>query len=406
MSWLERIKEDLIIKCGDGKEYRPGWINAAKGKDYNVAEFDFEGVAGTYVHRKLPKGRKHALDLYFQGADHIEQAAAFESSADHPGRWEISHPYYGVIYVQPTAIAINNSELNISSVAVSVIETISLDDEEMTTEPMDAEVEDVAEEGLEIALESVATEPIVPAADIAVIRKDALTRYKTIAKKMRDYSDAEKYLNRLTDLNVKLNSATSTTLDIMQSLQSFSTFPYAALDAVADRLEMFETQYQIMKDLYLHLGRRMSYKSFELGASSTIFAMAMTAVQYVDEWAQEAADMIGMLVDLLNDFVVTIGGISSDIGSDPNGYMPNANTFKALTDAVNKAVLYLLDVTTNGKVEKTLFLQEDTDVFTLTHQLYGQDPDGEYLEKLIKINNISIYDLFGMKKDKAITYTA
>lgn len=46
MSWIDKIKTELIITCGDGKQYKPQWINAVKTKDYNVAEFEFPEVSG------------------------------------------------------------------------------------------------------------------------------------------------------------------------------------------------------------------------------------------------------------------------------------------------------------------------------------------------------------------------
>ena len=32
MSWIDKIKTELIITCGDGKQYKPQWINAVKNQ--------------------------------------------------------------------------------------------------------------------------------------------------------------------------------------------------------------------------------------------------------------------------------------------------------------------------------------------------------------------------------------
>jgi hypothetical protein len=45
MSWIENIKNDLQITTGDGKKYKPSWLNATKSIDYNISEFEFQKLA-------------------------------------------------------------------------------------------------------------------------------------------------------------------------------------------------------------------------------------------------------------------------------------------------------------------------------------------------------------------------
>ena len=92
MSWLDQIKNDLTIVTGDGKRYTPLHINAVKEKEYNTVEFNFPGVSGSLVSRRLPKGRRYALELYFQGEDNTTIADAFETSADDPRPWTPQPP--------------------------------------------------------------------------------------------------------------------------------------------------------------------------------------------------------------------------------------------------------------------------------------------------------------------------
>ena len=94
MSWLEKVENKLTITCGDGKEYTPNYLAAQKAVEYNIAEFDFPNIEGTYISRKAPRGRKFPLELYFQGEDHLDVADAFELSARDPRPWKLSHPYY------------------------------------------------------------------------------------------------------------------------------------------------------------------------------------------------------------------------------------------------------------------------------------------------------------------------
>ena len=124
MSWLEKVETEMIITTGDGQPYAPDYMNAVKSVEYNVAEFNFPGIAGTFVDRRLPKGRKFNLELYFQGDDHLDVAEAFEASANDSRAWEIEHPFYGLVIVQPTSLQFDNSKQNLSKITGTVIETI------------------------------------------------------------------------------------------------------------------------------------------------------------------------------------------------------------------------------------------------------------------------------------------
>ncbi len=41
MSWLDKIRQDLIITTGDGVTHTPLYINASKQREYNTSEFEY-----------------------------------------------------------------------------------------------------------------------------------------------------------------------------------------------------------------------------------------------------------------------------------------------------------------------------------------------------------------------------
>ncbi len=67
MSWIDKIQDQLIITCGDGKEFRPSWINASKDMNFNVSLFEFPNIKGTLVKRGTPIGKAYNLQIFFQG---------------------------------------------------------------------------------------------------------------------------------------------------------------------------------------------------------------------------------------------------------------------------------------------------------------------------------------------------
>ena len=127
MSWINKIKDKFIITCGDGGVFEPSWMNAQKEKEFNIARFAFPDVPGELVKRGERLATSYSLELYFQGADHLETAERFDNSSNDKRAWTISHPNYGSLYVQPLGISFDNTQHNVSKILCTVVETINDD---------------------------------------------------------------------------------------------------------------------------------------------------------------------------------------------------------------------------------------------------------------------------------------
>ncbi len=83
------------------------------------------------------------FEIYFQGANHLDTAAAFDVSADDPRPWKVNHPFYGRLLVHPIKITQDNSGYNISKLIIPVVETIDEGSPKITIDPA-AKVKDIA----------------------------------------------------------------------------------------------------------------------------------------------------------------------------------------------------------------------------------------------------------------------
>ena len=80
-SWLDLVKTDYVIKTGDAFTYKPLWLNARKSKKFNISQFEFKGINGSLVKKGNPQARVYDIEIYFQGADHMDQAKLFDLSS-------------------------------------------------------------------------------------------------------------------------------------------------------------------------------------------------------------------------------------------------------------------------------------------------------------------------------------
>jgi len=119
-----RLSKDLSITTGDGKVFTPEWINAQKEVSWQVAQFNFPEVKGTFVDRREENGSKYTLEIFFQGSDHLAEMKDFLNSANDPRFWTIIHPIYDTLIVQPLSIKIDNKKYNVSRLIIPIVETI------------------------------------------------------------------------------------------------------------------------------------------------------------------------------------------------------------------------------------------------------------------------------------------
>jgi len=124
MSWLERINSEFIIKCGDGREYQPLWMNAVKSYEFNVSEFEFINQRGAKVVREEAKARRFNLTLHFEGENVLDISDNFERSTYDKRPWTITHPMYGQLTVQPLGINFDNTKFNVTTITCTIVETL------------------------------------------------------------------------------------------------------------------------------------------------------------------------------------------------------------------------------------------------------------------------------------------
>src|SRR5690242_19788437 len=106
MSWLDKVQTPFIITTGDGVKYSNLlWKNdSIKELDYNIAEFDFPNIQGSFIFRGTNKARKFSLHIIFQRDNQLDDQQRFEDSANDPRPWIVQHPVHGTLNVQPVSL--------------------------------------------------------------------------------------------------------------------------------------------------------------------------------------------------------------------------------------------------------------------------------------------------------------
>lgn len=406
MSWIEKIKTDLIITTGDAKEYRPQWLNATKSVDFNITEFDFVNVQGSLVDRREPKARKFNLELYFQGEDCLDNSAAFELSANDKRAWRVSHPFYGSIICHPASLLFDNTKLNVTKITGTIIETITDDKPKSNISPVDKIAED--KQALDDVCAEVFAATVTPeASDVSSMIDSTQQTYDEGALVARG-DDAQNYFNLFNTANAAILNATAQPLAAIRALQAVINAPAVFADNVQNRFGLLQDQFEALRNQLTNIFSPNEKRIYQAQGSAMVSSMALAAAtpQTASEYGnmQAALDVAETLLNNYNQFLEDLDGLQTDNGGLPESYIPDPEPLIGLNDLISFTVSNLFDIALEAKQERAIILEEDSNAILLTHRFYGLDAADELLDYFIATNQIGLNELLQIRKGRKIFY--
>jgi predicted oxidoreductase (fatty acid repression mutant protein) len=405
MSWLERINSEFIIKCGDGREYRPLWMNAVKSYEFNVSEFEFINQRGAKVVREEVKARRFNLTLHFEGENVLDISDNFERSTFDKRPWTITHPMYGQLTVQPLGLNFDNTKFNITTITCTVVETL-LDNFPQTNDDFVDIIEqraNVTNEALASALES----EELSASDLQEVQQQQRSLYNQ-GKNIATGLDAETYFNLFNDANNFLFVAQDNTIQSIIATQRFILAPANFILSTRTRQNILTKQFLELLNFLPRALNRPKKMIFQSNGGTLISAKALTLSTpdlNVDfKTGVEVLNYAQSLHTDLNTYLTSIESLQTDNGGELDSYIPNYEPIKELIDLVNYTVVNLINIAVNSKTERSIILNYDTNAIELTHRLYGLDANDNNLNDLINQNDLSFDELLIIPQNKKIVY--
>lgn len=405
MSWLERVNNAMVITTGDGKKYQPLWMNATKSKEYNISEFEFVGVKGTKAHRGLPKGRKFNIEIYFTGEDHLDVVEAFEESADDSRDWKISHPKYGSITVAPVSLLFDDKADNVTKITGALIETIADAGPRIRVDPVDKILADKL--NLDVTFEGAFVND-VPAPDAATVNslaKNNLSFYTKGFNFTKTADQAEAYFNTFSEASSAILNATEAPLAAIRAIQAVINAPPLFIDTVTNRINNILTELDVLRLTYEGLTGKSQKKVYENNGGVLVSGMCQASVtDYSYANRDEVLETIDKITGAHDQYLEDLDGIQDETANAPESYIPDAGSQQDLSDLVSFTIGNLFDIAKNAKQQRSLYLEDDSNVVLLAHRFYGLLADDSTIDTFIATNKIGLDELIQVKKGRLITY--
>lgn len=406
MSWLDLINTDLIITTGDGVNYFPDWMTASAQKhiEYNFTEFNFPNVPGSLVNRKFPKGRRYNLEVYFQGADHLDKTKAFETSANDQRYWTLNHPFYEQIYVQPTSIHIDNSGLNTSKITIAIIETI-VDDNPKTVVSASDYIQSKKLElnrNLELILTATPSQ-----ADINKTNANNSSAYSKGVPLINIPDQAAEYFNIFNTATTYVNTATATPLLAIRATTTLLNYPAQFNISVQQRMNLVKQQLDNLRTQVSTILSLSTKQLYQAQASALLTALAESATtplsgDYTN--VKKVNSATDMLITYYNYILRDLDTLQTPNGGNPDSFIPDMASMSTLDSLVNYCISSLYDIALNSKKERSIILDSDTNLINLTHRLYGLDPSDNNINELMQNNGWGLNHILQLKKNTKVVY--
>ncbi len=404
MGWLEQTNSDFVITTGDGKEFSPEWMNATKNNEFNVAEFDFVDVRGTLVKRSQRRGRRFNLEIFFQGDDNLDVSNDFEISSEDSRAWTILHPLYGTLIVQPLSLAFDNTKDNVSKITGIIVETITEDNPQAITDPVDKITEDKA--NLDVVFEESFATDVIP----STTDKNTMSSNLSILFNAGDGlagEASEEYFNLFNAADAAIVDATTEPLAAIRAMNAMISAPGLFDESVKNRIALFQDQFDRLSTSINTITEASKKKIYESNVGTVISTMALAVANPIEgDYANrpDVIDRIDEILAIYNAYIDNLDILQTDNGGTPESYIPDSESLTGLNDLINFAISNLFDIALNTSQERSIIAEKDTNVILLTHRIYGLDAEDTLMDQLIDNNKIGIIELINIKKGRKILY--
>lgn len=404
MSWLDKIKDQIIITCGDGKGYQPLWINATKDIEWHIAEFTFPELDGSLVNKGKKLGTRYNLELYFQGDDHLDKSFAFETSANDRRPWRISHPFYETLLVQPNGFHIDNTQLNVSKWTGYVIETIIESNPKIKVDPVSAisTQKVICDEAFAAALYATPT-----LTDVDQLNQTNKRNYNLTVPIIRIPSEAESYFNIFNKANSAVNTATASPLLAMRTTIAMINAPALFTISATSRINLMNQQFVTLRDTVFGLTNPSSKQIYQNLGGSMIGTMCLaSSLALPGEFtnSNSSTGLIGTILAAYDNYLIDLDTLQTANGGNSNSFIPDAAALFNLSQLLNLAVCNLILIALTSKTERSIITETDTNIIILTHRFYGLDNNDRNIDELIANNNIGLNEMLQIKKNRKIVY--
>lgn len=384
MSYLDRLRPNIILVSPSGLEFVAKWIGNERSKEKRVGIFSYPKVRGVVAQDLNRGGVDYPLRFFFDGPDNDLEAERFFTAWDELGVWQITHPTKGAKTLQPIAISEQIEPVQAGNVTVFVTRWIEAEPDAtvLSSSQISEEVLDDAQESQTEAIQQLEdeanqdTESAINSIRSGV--EKGLSKYEEF---MQDFVELSSEINAvINSVRLGIQNALSTSpLDLQVLGAQIQTIMNLPANIEADLARAIEP-YQKFIDSFsndLPSGNTVEVKNETLAAeiflSGAAIGMAQAAVNNPAtnrSQALTAIDSVSAAFEQLTDALDDVQELyAAELLSEQ--YFSQSRSFVLTAQTVVGSVAFLLRSLFDLAAEKRFILRQAKSPIQITIEEYG-----------------------------------
>lgn len=408
MAWIEDIKQDFVITTGDGKKYKPNWLNANRSIEYNISVFNFKGVKGSLVDRREPVGRIYDVEIYFQGANNLATASNFLDSAENKKAWTIFHPLYGSLYVQPMFLRVDDRSFNASKVTGQLMQTFGTPLVNPNISPVDLIQAKKLDTDITMSQAYAVNIPEALASDVAQMKVNNQTIERLSLAFSSATENAQAVVNAYNRANAKIDNAFSDAFGAVRAIQDVINLPATFSQSIFNRVNFLLGESIGLYGAITSITTPRLKRLYEHNVGTIITAMCLASVTNVQPNDYQNRRSVIQVVDLIltgyNNYIDNLCTLQTDRADRPDSYTPDFDGLNGLCTLVKYTLSNLFDIASNAKQQRVYVLPTDSNLVLLAYKLLGLQSDDSTIKQLQNDNGIGLNEILQIKKGREIIY--
>jgi len=406
MSWQDRVRKEIQFTSPEGNVFKALWQKNRKPIEKNLGIFNYPKLNGVIVQDLETNGTRYPITFYFDGINHDKQTQRFEKAFLESGTWEVIHPVDGNLILQPVSI---NPDINpvengtYSLIQSEWIEPITEDTIKSTSE-LGAKVK---RKKIDLNIQSAnqfnltqlsAAEKI---SAIQAIRKSVVA-FQNAMKNI--YNKVSAVAAKITAIRNQIESTiTAAVMNIAAlagQIQSLVELPGLIQMDIKSKIKA----YSEMATGILNLSPDGTDKSSkntvlaqEIFLSSVSASMADTITTADYSTRSQVIEVIEDILELYNNIAEGLDSVMSSFSSNDFDlqYYSQSESFSAAMILLANMIAYLLRVSFDLKVEKTIRLDIDKSPIRIVIEQYGELGENDILlDMFISANKLKGTEIF------------
>jgi len=406
MSYADRVRKDIQFTSPEGNVFKALWQKNRKPKEKNLGIFNYPKLNGSEVQDLGTTGTRYPITFYFVGINHDKETQRFEKAFLEFGTWEVIHPVDGNLILQPVSI---NPDINpVENGTYSLIQSEWIEPIKKDTIKSTAELgAKVKRKKIDLNIQSANqfNLTLLSAAEkisaIQSIRK-SIVAFQNAMKNI--YNKVSAVAAKITAIRNQIESTiTAAVMNIAAlagQIQSLVELPGLIQMDIKSKIKA----YKEMATGILNLspdGTDKSSKNIvlvqEIFLSSVSASMADTITTAEYSTRSQVIEVIEDILELYNNIAEGLDAVMNSFSSNDFDlqYYSQSESFSSAMILLANMIAYLLRVSFDLKVEKTIRLDIDKSPIRIVIEQYGELGENDILlDMFISANKLKGNDIF------------